>query len=236
MTARRSGASWDRHCCHLSLCSPSPKLIHRPSPRLPAPTLRAALPGREPRPSPGGLLLQPRGPKTRSQATSIPPVSWPRRSSAPDRSLPSSTQTGGPTTAAPVKRWGRSPAAGHRCRREGRAPAALLRTGWRQGQRGERGQARILAVLGDQLLPCPAQKPSAAAPLLTALQGAAQRPTLRLRSDLPDHDEQRVPPQLPAPPARQPRRCCLHSDRSGRGLHGNRGGRCCSARRLARGS
>lgn len=60
------------------------------------------------------------------------------------------------------------------------------------------------------------------APLLTALQGAAQRPALRLRADLPDHHQQRVPPRLPAArSARQPGRCRLHSDRPGRRLHGN---------------
>ena len=60
------------------------------------------------------------------------------------------------------------------------------------------------------------------APLLTALQGAAQRPALRLRADLPDHHQQRVPPRLPAArSARQPGRRRLHGDRSGRRLHGN---------------
>lgn len=137
---------------------------------------------------------------SRPQTTPGPAAEAPPPRSAPPR----------PTPAPPLRRRpvppgrGRSSAARRRLRL---GPGVRLPAARRQGRHPARPLRRRR------------RRP---APLLTALQGAAQRPALRLRPDLADHRQQRVPPRLPAArPARQPGRCRLHSDRPGRRLHGN---------------
>lgn len=159
------------------------------TPQRPAPHCAGDPSPARPRPPPGPLSfslgLRPAVPTAPRPFPQPPPAGLRRRPSGRSRTKPFGQ------TAVPQGGEGTGSSASSRAAAEDDAAGAQFR-----GPRG-RGRAR----------PAPAA-------VLTALQGAAQRAPLRLRPDLPDHGEQRVPPT-----ARRRRRD--HGDRPRRRLHGN---------------